>query len=157
MRCLIVHSLIPVTSLHSDFVSDFPNAVNRTVLRVFLICRCLVAHTQFSFEYPRLLFTLSSDNPSGRGPISSRNASNDSIHRADTDIPRPPYREKLIWVGSLHLLFILLQMKYIFDWHAPCFVRRSARKHPQDFVCPLLSALAEIDSSVPHSHTQFQN
>lgn len=60
------------------------------LLLLLFACWVAVAHRQFSGLYGPSLLTRSRDRPTGGLPMSSRKFANDSIHRSQTVIPRPP-------------------------------------------------------------------
>ena len=69
-------------------------------------CSLREAHRQLSFEYPRLLFILSSVYLGGLSPISLTNLWKSVFHSSHTVMPRPPY----LWYDGL---FVFLQRSSI--------------------------------------------
>lgn len=155
----IVRRPIPVDFSHCATVLRSPlKAMKRLFDRLFC-CSSILAHTQFSFEYPISLFKRSMVRLFGHSPMSDKNLSNVS-HSSQTVIPLPPYRRYAGMFLLRHLFLIpchMLCVRVLLNpWRllrlTTSSAARSLAKQPHDFDTPVLKDCDCTSVSFPQSH-----
>ena len=103
----------------------------------------------------------SSVQPAGRSPISLAKLTNEDSHRAQTVMPRPPYRGYDLWSLFWHRASIFsherfspVMLERLYAWRLLCAAARfcAKAKHPQERVRPLFSSAEATVFSPPQSH-----
>lgn len=103
----------PNFSAHHAMQPDSPLNVMILLLLMLRCCSFALRQRQLALSYPASESIRSIVVPSGRSPMSRKNASNELRHSSQTSIPRPPYLSKFgadgLWQREImftHVLYV---------------------------------------------------